>query len=115
MPRARNRLTARPRPSMRSSPLSHGNGLEGRTTIYPAAGLEYQNVVVVTTLLASDVQLSLVDMLNTWNELSYIPLHTLPPILTPQIMKPPTQITHIELFYLGHQQPHWLFLDDTTM
>ena len=52
MPRARNRLTARPRPSMRSSPLSHGNGLEGRTTIYPAAGLEYQNVSLIRELKA---------------------------------------------------------------
>ncbi|KAL6336132.1 hypothetical protein AAG906_010418 [Vitis piasezkii] len=73
MPRARNKLIARPRRSTRSSPLSHGNGTERRTAIYPTVGSEYQNVVVVTTLLASD------------------------------------------FFYLGHQQPHWLFLDDTTM
>ena len=47
MPRTRNRLTTRPRRTTRSSPLSHGNGIEGRTTIYPAIGSEYQNVSLI--------------------------------------------------------------------
>ena len=44
MPRAKNRLTTRPRQTTRSSPLSHGNGAEGRVAIYPIVGSEYQNV-----------------------------------------------------------------------
>ena len=47
MPRARNRLTTRPRRTTRSSPLSHGNGIDGRTTIYPTTGSEYQSVSLI--------------------------------------------------------------------
>ena len=47
MPRARNRLTTRPRQTTRSSPISHGNVTEGRTAIYPAAGSECQNVSLI--------------------------------------------------------------------
>ncbi|RVW90373.1 hypothetical protein CK203_045779 [Vitis vinifera] len=47
MPRARNRLTTRPRRTTRSSPLSHTNVTEGRATIYPAAGLECHNVSLI--------------------------------------------------------------------
>lgn len=45
MPRARK--TTRPRWTTRSSQLSHGNGIEGRTTIYPAIGSEYQSVSLI--------------------------------------------------------------------
>ena len=47
MPKARNRLTTRPRQLTRSSPLSHRNGTEGRIAIYPIAGSEYQNVSLI--------------------------------------------------------------------
>ena len=38
MPRAKNRLTTRPRRTTRSSPISHGNGTEERAAINPATG-----------------------------------------------------------------------------
>ena len=47
MPRARNKLTTRPRQTTRSSLISHGNVTEGRTAIYPAAGSEFQNVSLI--------------------------------------------------------------------
>ncbi|KAJ9678207.1 hypothetical protein PVL29_022946 [Vitis rotundifolia] len=47
MPRARNRLTIRPRRTTRLSPLSHGNLIEERTAIYLAVGSEYQNVSLI--------------------------------------------------------------------
>ena len=47
MPRARNKLTTRPKRSTRSSPLSHGNGTGGRTIINPIASSEYQNVSLI--------------------------------------------------------------------
>ena len=53
MPRARNRLTKRPKRTTRSSPLSHGNGIDGRTTIYPATGSEYQSVCELNSRILS--------------------------------------------------------------
>ena len=47
MPRARNRLTTRPRRTTRSSPISHGNVTERRAAIYLAAGSEFQNVSLI--------------------------------------------------------------------
>ena len=47
MPRARNRLTTRPRQTTRSSPISHGNVTERRAAIYPTAGSEFQNMSLV--------------------------------------------------------------------
>ena len=47
MPRARNKLTTRPRQTTRSSLISHGNVTEGRVAIYPTAGLEFQNVSLI--------------------------------------------------------------------
>nr|CAN73434.1 hypothetical protein VITISV_040847 [Vitis vinifera] len=47
MPRARNRLTTRPRRTTRSSPLSHGNVTGERAAIYPTVGLECHNVSLI--------------------------------------------------------------------
>ena len=47
MPRARNKLTTRPRQTTRSSPISHGNVTERRAAIYPTVGLEFQNVSLI--------------------------------------------------------------------
>ncbi|RVW20756.1 hypothetical protein CK203_113249 [Vitis vinifera] len=47
MPRARNRLTTRPRQTTRSSPLSHGNVTGERAAIYPTVGLECHNVSLI--------------------------------------------------------------------
>ena len=47
MPRARNRLTTRPRRTTRSSSISHGNVIEERAAINPAAGSECQNVSLI--------------------------------------------------------------------
>ena len=41
MPKAKYRLTTRPRQTTRSSPLSHGNGTEGKVAIYPIVGSKY--------------------------------------------------------------------------
>ena len=47
MPRARNKLTTKPKRTTRSSPISHGSVAEGRTTIYPTIGSEYQSVSLI--------------------------------------------------------------------
>ena len=47
MPRARNRLTTRPRQTTRSSPLSHGNVTGKRAAIYPTAGSKCHNVTLI--------------------------------------------------------------------
>ena len=47
MPRAKNRLTTRPRRTTRSSPISHGDVTEGRPVIHPVAGSEWQNVSLI--------------------------------------------------------------------
>ena len=47
MPRARNKLTTRPRRTTRSSPISNVNVTKGRPAIYPAAGSECQNVSLI--------------------------------------------------------------------
>ncbi|KAJ9671052.1 hypothetical protein PVL29_027173 [Vitis rotundifolia] len=47
MPRARTKLTTRPRRTTRSSPLSHGNVTEGRAAIYLVAGSKYHNVSLI--------------------------------------------------------------------
>ncbi|RVW66491.1 hypothetical protein CK203_066077 [Vitis vinifera] len=47
MPRARNRLTTRPRQTTRSSPLSHGNVTGERAAIYPTAGSKCHNVTLI--------------------------------------------------------------------
>ncbi|KAJ9693136.1 hypothetical protein PVL29_012047 [Vitis rotundifolia] len=47
MPRARNRLTIRPRRTTQSSPISHGNVIEGRAPIYPTVGSKCNNVSLI--------------------------------------------------------------------
>ena len=47
MPRARNKLTTKPKRTTRSSPISHGNVIERRAAIYPTAGLECHNVSLI--------------------------------------------------------------------
>ncbi|RVW22846.1 RNA-directed DNA polymerase-like [Vitis vinifera] len=51
MPRARNKLTTKPKRTTRSSPISHGSVAEGRIAIYPAAGSECQNMKEIKKIL----------------------------------------------------------------
>ena len=47
MPRARNRLTTRPKRTTRSSPISPGDVAEGRPVIHLVVGSECQNVSLI--------------------------------------------------------------------